>query len=304
MIGPKPPKLCKAYYCYIIAHFDRFLPNRASFDIISLTWGGLARNLEECAGCAGVAPSGAFLVSNMLHAMLGIKGRMTQAFVENNRVPVTVVSTLPNVVTQIIRKDKNGYWAVQLATGERKAKNTSKPLQGHFKKIQNSKFEFQNYPRYIREIRLDSEPELKVGDIVNVADIFSVGDKVAVTGTSKGKGFAGAVKRHGFAGGPRTHGQSDRLRAPGSIGQGTDPGRVWKGKKMAGHMGAATVTVTNLRVVAVDTEKNELHLSGPIPGATKGLVIIKRTSEKQVVEQKGPSFVEAGEGQGSQNAES
>jgi len=206
---------------------------------------------------------------------------MIQAFVANRRVPVTVVKATPNVVTQILKEDKNGYWAVQVSTGERKAKNTSKPLQGHFNKIQNSKVKSRSFPRHIREIRVIGEPEEKVGDTIKVSDVFSVGDTVSVTGTSKGKGFAGVVKRWGFAGGPRTHGQSDRHRAPGSIGQGTSPGRVWKGKRMAGRMGHDTVTVKNLKVVAINEDKNELQLSGPVPGVPKGLLIVRRTSVKK-----------------------
>lgn len=219
----------------------------------------------------------------MIDTILGSKVKMTQAFVDNSRVPVTIVSVSPNIVTQVLTQDKNGYWAVQLGFGKKKIKNTTKSLQGHLKKVASSKE--NTLPRHLREIRFSEEPELKVGDSVKVSDIFSVGDTIAVTGISKGKGFAGGIKRWGFAGGPRTHGQSDRHRAPGSIGQGTDPGRVWKGKKMAGRMGGDTVTLKNLKVVAVDLEKNELHLSGPVPGAPKTLLVIRRISPKQENEQ-------------------
>lgn len=215
----------------------------------------------------------------MLNTILGTKVGMSQAFVDNTRVPVTVVSVKPNLVTQVLTKDKNGYWAVQLGAGEKKTKNVTKPLLGHLKKSQGSDAKAQKSPRYLKEVRLDSEPKEKVGDTVKVSDIFAAGDIVAVTGISRSKGFAGGVKRWHFAGGPRTHGQSDRHRAPGSIGQGTDPGRVWKGKKMAGRMGGDTVTIKNLRVIAVDADKNELHLSGPVPGAPKSLLIIKKTNE-------------------------
>jgi len=215
----------------------------------------------------------------MIDTILGSKVKMTQVFVDNSRVPVTIVSVSPNIVTQILTEDKNGYWGVQLGFGQKKLKNTTKSLQGHLRKSASSKD--NTLPRYLREIRLIEEPELKVGDAIKVSDIFSVGDTIAVTGISKGKGFAGGVKRWGFAGGPRTHGQSDRHRAPGSIGQGTDPGRVWKGKKMAGRMGSDTVTLKNLKVVAVNSEKNELHLSGPVPGAPKALLVVKRISPKQ-----------------------
>lgn len=216
----------------------------------------------------------------MLNTILGSKVKMTQAFVGNRRMPVTVVSVKPNIVTQIISEDKNGYNAIQLGTGEKKLKNTSKSLQGHLKKSHKSE---KTFSRHIREVRLDEATDLKVGDTVKVSDIFAAGDIVRVTGVSKGKGFAGAIKRHGFKGGPKTHGQSDRHRAPGSIGQGTSPGRVWKGKRMAGHMGVDTVTIKNLKVVAVDAENNELHIGSPIPGAPRTLLVIRRTSPKQEV---------------------
>jgi len=206
----------------------------------------------------------------MISSILGKKIGMTQAFIKNRRVPVTVVKAGPCVITQVKKKNKDGYNAVQLGFGDKKAKNTTKPLRGHLKKVKNN----NTYPRFIREIRLESTSEAKVGDEVKVSDIFSEGDDVTVTGTSKGKGFAGVVKRWGFAGGPRTHGQSDRQRAPGSIGQGTDPGRVWKGKKMAGRMGGERKTVKGLKIVSVNPKKNELMISGPIPGRPKSLVII------------------------------
>lgn len=210
---------------------------------------------------------------------------MSQAFVDNNRVPVTVVSMSPNYVTQILTKDKNGYWGLQLASGSRKIKNTTKPLQGHLKGALKDNVA----PRFLREVKQTEAPEEKVGDTIKVSDVFSVGDTVTVTGTSKGKGFAGGVKRHGFSGGPKTHGQSDRHRAPGSIGQGTSPGRVWKGKRMAGRMGDEIVTVKNLKVIEIDEGKNEVKISGAVPGVPKGLLVIKRTSPKQEakVEEKG-----------------
>jgi large subunit ribosomal protein L3 len=211
----------------------------------------------------------------MIDTILGTKVKMTQAFVENARVPVTVVLVKPNIVTQILSKEKNGYWGVQLGTGEKKTKNIAKQLQGHLKGL----IKDNKAPRFLREVKVESEPEEKVGDTIKVSDIFAIGDSVTVTGVSKGKGFAGGVKRWHFAGGPKTHGQSDRPRSPGSIGQGTDPGRVWKGKKMAGHMGQDTVTVKNLKVVALDPEKNELQISGPVPGAPKSLLIIRKTNE-------------------------
>ncbi|OGM33391.1 50S ribosomal protein L3 [Candidatus Woesebacteria bacterium RIFCSPHIGHO2_01_FULL_44_21] len=212
----------------------------------------------------------------MIDTILGTKQKMSQAFVENTRVPVTVISVEPNIVTQVLSESKNGYWGVQLGTGAKKTKNMTKSVLGHLKKAGSPSEAERRGARFLREIRLTSEPEEKVGDTIKVSDIFSAGDVVRVTGVSKGKGFAGGVKRWHFAGGPKTHGQSDRLRAPGSIGQGTDPGRVWKGKKMAGRMGGDTVSIKNIKVVAVDAEKNELHLSGPVPGTPESLLIIKR----------------------------
>jgi len=195
---------------------------------------------------------------------------MSQTFVGDTRVPLTVVKVGPMVVTHIKREEKDGYWGVQVGFGEKREKNTSKQLQGHLKKVSKDK----KYPRFIREIKFEKEPKFKVGDQIQVSEILKKGDVVEVTGVSKGKGFAGVIKRWGFAGGPRTHGQSDRQRAPGSIGQGTDPGRVWKGKKMPGRMGTDTVTIKNL--IVVDIDENELKVSGPVPGAPKGLLIITK----------------------------
>ncbi|HEX6976987.1 MAG TPA: 50S ribosomal protein L3 [Patescibacteria group bacterium] len=213
----------------------------------------------------------------MINTILGSKVKMSQTFKEGSRIPVTQIVAGPCVVTQIKSDDKDGYWAVQLGFGEKKLKNTTKPMQGHFKEVIKGK----TAPRYTREVRLNEKPEFKVGDQVKVSDIFVAGDIVSVTGISKGKGFAGVVKRWRFAGGPKTHGQSDRQRAPGTIGQGTTPGRVYKGKHMGGRMGHETVTVKNLKVVEVDAEKNEVGVSGPIPGRPGSLVIIKRLNERK-----------------------
>jgi large subunit ribosomal protein L3 len=242
----------------------------------------------------------------MLDTILASKGEMSQTFVEGRRIPVTKVVAGPCVVTQIKKMDKDGYWAVQLGFGTKRIKNVTKPLQGHLKTIQNSKLKIQNFPRYLREVRFEKEPEVKVGDTIKASDIFNKGDIVSVAGVSKGKGFAGVVKRWHFAGGPRTHGQSDRERAPGSIGQTTTPGRVYKGKHMAGRMGGERVTVKNLQVVAVNPETNEIELSGPVPGIKKSLLIVKRLSagklegiqevQAQVVEGEAPA-AEAGEGE-------
>jgi len=216
----------------------------------------------------------------MINTLLGKKIKMGQTFVGNTRVPVTWVQVGPCVVTMIKKEDKDGYWAVQLGYGERKIKNTTKPLRGHLRRVKKGKLT----PRFLREVRVDKEPKYKVGDAIVLGDIFKRGDLVLVTGKSKGKGFAGVVKRWGFAGGPRTHGQSDRLRAPGSIGQGTDPGRVWKGKKMPGRMGGDQIMVKNLIVTDINEDEGLLAVSGPIPGARKGLLVIKKIGSGKLEE--------------------
>lgn len=205
---------------------------------------------------------------------------MGQSFIEGTRIPVTRILTGPCVVTQVKSNDIDGYWAVQIGFGEKKIKNITKPLQGHLKGAIKDK----KAPRFLREVKMIEPPKVKKGDLINVSDVFKKGDVVAVTGTSKGKGFAGVVKRWGFAGGPRTHGQSDRERAPGSIGQGTTPGRVRKGKKMPGRMGGNTSYVKNLIVVEVNTDKNEIALSGPVPGPYGNLLIIKRLASGKLEE--------------------
>lgn len=230
----------------------------------------------------------------MINTILGSKGVCSQTFVQGLRVPVTKVTAGPCVVTQIKKMDKDGYWAIQLGFSTRRAKNTSKSLQGHLKtnKQINKSTNKEEYPRFLKEVRLKKEPEFSVGDVINASEIFNRGDVIAVTGISKGKGFAGVVKKWGFHGGPRTHGQSDRERAPGSIGQTTTPGRVYKGKKMAGRMGGGQVTIKNLHVISVDEETGEIEISGQIPGTTGSLVIINKIKagslkdlEKEVVAQ-------------------
>lgn len=213
----------------------------------------------------------------MIDTLLTRKVKMTQAFVRNARVPVTVLIATPNTVTGIKSESRDGYDAIQIGFGTRKTKNISRALQGHLKETTSNNIA----PRHLREVRVRDE-SLKVGDTISVSDVLVVGDTIQVMGISKGKGFAGGVKRHGFRGGPKTHGQSDRLRAPGSIGQGTTPGRVHKGKRMAGHMGVDRVTVKNLVVVAVDAEHNELHVKGPVPGPKGSLIVVRRLSENKV----------------------
>lgn len=228
----------------------------------------------------------------MLNTILGSKKIMEQAFVGENRIPTTVVLAGPCVVTQVKDEERDGYWAVQLGFSEKRASKINKPTKGHLRpaldagrgRSGDQKTLFA--PRFLREVRLSEKPDFNVGDSIAVGDVFSLGDKISVTGTSKGKGFAGVIKRWGFAGGPRTHGQSDRERAPGSIGQGTTIGRVFKGKKMGGRMGSDTITIKNLQVVRIDEHKNEMALSGPVPGIPGGLLIIKRLKAGKLTEQK------------------
>src|ERR671914_1296249 len=203
----------------------------------------------------------------MIQGLLGRKLGMTQIFDETGVVhPVTVVEAGPCVVTQVRTPEKDGYGAVQLGFGLDQRLN--KPERGH---RQASGF----MSRTLREVRADDPGEFSVGQVLK-ADVFATGEIVDVTGTSKGRGFQGGVKRHGFRGGPKTHGQSDRHRAPGSIGSSATPGRVFKGLKMAGHMGDERVTVQNLRILRVDTERNLLLIEGSVPGPNKGLVIVRR----------------------------
>jgi large subunit ribosomal protein L3 len=202
----------------------------------------------------------------MLQGFLGKKIGMTQIFREDGRVvPVTVIEAGPCVVTQVKTLQTDGYEAIQLGFGDVKRRN--KPQAGHLK---NSKLS-----RYLREVSTDDTSEFEVGQTIG-ADIFEAGEKIDVIGKSKGRGFAGTMKRWNFGGGPRTHGQSDRARAPGSIGGGTTPGKVYKGLKMAGHMGNRRITVKGLEIVEVDTERNLLLIKGGIPGATNSLVQIRR----------------------------
>ncbi len=206
--------------------------------------------------------------------MIGIIGRklgMTRIFGERGRViPVTVIEAGPCYVTQVKSEETDGYNAVQLGFDETKEKRVTKPVLGHLKKAGVKPL------RVLREFRdFELDDEVQLGQEIRV-DIFKEGDKVSVTGYTKGRGFAGVVKRHGFGGGPKTHGQSDRWRAPGSIGQSSFPSRVLKGLRMAGRMGNTRVTVKNLEVVKVDPENNLLVIKGAVPGAIKGIVTIRK----------------------------
>lgn len=202
--------------------------------------------------------------------ILGEKQNMTQIFDEDGKVhPVTIVNAGPMTVVQVKTKEKDGYNAVQYGYGVRREKNVSKAVLGHTKA--------QGVFRYLREERLrgDTKASVSLGDIVNVS-AFVAGDKVEVSGLSKGKGFQGVVKRHGFKGGPRSHGQKHSEREPGSIGgAGRAGGRVAKGMRMAGRMGSDRITVKNLKVIAVDTEKNQIFVEGAVPGRRGTLIELK-----------------------------
>ncbi len=210
----------------------------------------------------------------MIDGLLGRKIGMTQVFGPTGEViPVTVLEVGPCVVTQVRTKDRDGYSAIQVGFGEARAKSLTKPQKGHLAGA-------GKLLRYLREFRVENTDDHQVGQVLT-AELFSPGELVDVSGTSKGRGFQGVVKRHGFRGGPRTHGQSDRLRAPGSIGAGTDPGHVWKGTRMAGRMGNRRVTTLNLRVVEVLADRNVVLVRGSVPGAKTGLVVIRRAVKAQ-----------------------
>ncbi|GGK08078.1 50S ribosomal protein L3 [Alloalcanivorax dieselolei] len=203
----------------------------------------------------------------MAIGVIGRKCGMTRVFTEEGvSVPVTVIEVSPNRVSQIKTEETDGYEAVQVTVGERRANRVTKPMAGHFGKAG------VEAGRTVGEFRAPAG-DLQVGGELTL-EVFEAGQIVDVTGTSKGKGFAGTVKRWNFRTQDATHGNSLSHRAPGSIGQNQTPGRVFKGKKMAGHMGAERVTVQNLEVVRVDVEKNLLLVKGAVPGAAGGDVIV------------------------------
>jgi large subunit ribosomal protein L3 len=205
--------------------------------------------------------------------IVGIKQGMTRVFLEDGRsVPVTVITAEPNRVTQVKRADVDGYNAIQVTFGAVKQSRVNKPIAGHFAKAA------VEAGKALREFRLESETDLEVGSEISVAT-FEAGAMVDVTSRSKGKGFQGVIKRYNFRTQDATHGNSLSHRAPGSIGQCQTPGRVWKGKKMAGHMGAEQVTTQSLEVVRVDEENNVLLIKGAVPGA-KGQAVVVRPSIK------------------------
>ena len=209
----------------------------------------------------------------MKKAILATKVGMTQIFNENGSlIPVTVLQATPNVVTQVKTVENDGYAAVQVGFGEIREVLVNKPRKGHFAKagVANK--------RFLREFKFENAAEYTVGQEIK-ADIFAEGDKIDATGTSKGKGFQGAIKRHGLSRGPMKHG-SKYHRHAGSNGPATTPGRVFKGKHMPGQMGAVKVTVQNLEVVKVDVENNLLLVKGAVPGSKKALLVLKETVKK------------------------
>ena len=214
-------------------------------------------------------------MDRQIKGILGTKLGMTQVWDENGRaVPVTVVQAGPNVVSQIRKPDVDGYSAVQLGFGDVKLKNVTKPIQGHFEKAGVAP------RRHLVELRTSDADDYELGQTVE-ASIFEAGDLVDVTGTTKGKGFAGVMKRHGFGGLGASHGAHKVHRAPGSIGGCATPGRVFKGMRMAGRMGGARHTTQNLRIQAVDAERGLLLIVGAVPGPKNGLVLV-RSAVKQV----------------------
>jgi large subunit ribosomal protein L3 len=211
----------------------------------------------------------------MTIGLVGKKKGMTRVFVEDGTsVPVTVVEVNPNRITQIRTDDSDGYTAIQVTSGSRRASLVNRPLAGHYAKAGVEAGEG------LWEFRLSADDlaELQVGGEISV-DHFEVGQRVDVTGTSKGKGFAGVIKRHNFRMQDATHGNSLSHRAPGSIGQCQTPGRVFKGKKMAGHMGSERVTTQNLEVVRVDSARNLMLIRGAVPGAPGGHVVVRPSTK-------------------------
>ncbi|MBM76638.1 MAG: 50S ribosomal protein L3 [Proteobacteria bacterium] len=206
--------------------------------------------------------------------LLGFKVGMTQIYDDNaNVLPVTVLDLSGNTVISVKTEDgADGYNAVQIGIGEKRAKLVSKPMEGHFKKAG------VDAKKHLREIRVSQGDLSKypAGTQLQASDFFSEGELVDVTGTSKGRGFAGVMKRHGFRGFIRTHGTHEYFRHGGSIGTRLTPGHVLKGKKMPGHMGAERVTVQNLQVVKVDSDRNLVFIKGGVPGPNKGLILLRK----------------------------
>ena len=213
-----------------------------------------------------------------LKGLLGTKLGMTQLWDDNNRVvPVTVIAAGTNVVTQVRLPETDGYHAIQVGFGEIDGRKVNKPAAGHFAKAGTTP------RRHVVEIRTTAATDYTVGQEIPV-DTFAAGDEVDVTGSSKGKGFAGTMKRHGFAGVGASHGAHRNHRKPGSIGACATPGRVFKGVRMAGRLGGDTVTTQNVSVHAVDVEKGLILLKGAVPGPKGGLVVIRSAAKSTVKE--------------------
>jgi len=210
----------------------------------------------------------------MTIGILGKKLGMTQVFGKGGKTEaITAIEAGPCTIMQVKTVEKDGYSAAQLGFMEMKKHKTG-GKKGKAKEKEQVKF------KHLREFRLDTDPKVEAGQKIDVS-LFKAGDIIDVCGISKGKGFAGGVKRHHFKGGPKTHGQSDRWRAPGSVGSNTSPGRVLKGLRMAGHMGSARVTVSNLEVVEADPARNLLLVKGAVPGMTNGLLMIEKSKREK-----------------------
>jgi large subunit ribosomal protein L3 len=208
-----------------------------------------------------------------MSALLGKKIGMTNVFSPDGKlVPVTVVQVGPCVVTQVKTKQTDGYNALQLGFDEKPVEKLNKPLAGHLKKTSDKGF------RVLREFRTDDAETIEAGSNIGI-DIFGVGDKVNISGISKGRGFQGTIKRHGFSRGPETHGSRNH-RKPGSIGNSAWPGRVFKGKKLPGHMGTNRETVKNLTIVDIKHEDNLLLVKGPVPGFKTGILEVRKIDKK------------------------
>ncbi len=216
----------------------------------------------------------------MLARVFATKQKMTQAWTKSGkRVAVTCLMLENNaVIRQILGADQKPM-AFELGYGQKKLKNMNKPLRSQLEKSG-----FSYGVKQIRQVAITAESEIKAGDTIKVEQMFSIGDVVNVQGTTKGRGFAGAVKRHSFKGGPKTHGQSDRLRAVGAIGQRTTPGRVFKGKRMPGHFGTDVQTVAGLTVLYINPSTQQIWLSGPVPGHFNCTVSIAKTGLSKAIE--------------------
>jgi large subunit ribosomal protein L3 len=208
-----------------------------------------------------------------MNGLIGKKIGMTSSFAPDGRlVPVTVVQVGPCVVTQVKTQEKDGYAAIQLGFDETSVEKLNKPISGHLKKTTDKGY------RVLKEFRTESVQDVEPGAVVDL-DIFSIGDKVTVTGTTKGRGFQGTIKRHGFSRGPESHGNRNH-RKPGSIGNSAWPAKVIRGKRMPGHMGVETETVKNLTVVDIKHKDNLLLLKGAVPGPKTGIIKIYKTQKQ------------------------